>query len=108
MSNALNLDPSTFASEVLASAQPVLLDLWAPWCGPCRQLAPLLEEIATENAARFKIMKLDVEQHPEFASQFGVRGVPTLLFFKHGTVSDQIVGMASKKTILAKLEALAA
>ncbi len=108
MSTAIHLDAATFTSEVLHSDKPVLVDLWAPWCGPCKQIAPLIDEIATENAERFKVTKLDVEQHPEIASQFGIRGIPTLLFFKGGKVSDQITGTASKKAILAKLEALAA
>ena len=106
MSQAIHLDPSAFTTEVLNSEKPVLVDLWAPWCGPCKQLAPLLDEIARENVDRFKITKLDVEKHPEIASQFGVRGIPTLLFFKNGTLADQVVGLSSKKNIVARLDAL--
>ena len=108
MSHPIQLTTATFETEVLKSDLPVLVDLWAPWCGPCRLIAPLIDEIAAETSERFKITKLDIDAHPELASQFGVRSIPTLLFFKNGAVADQLVGAAPKKTILAKLEALSA
>ena len=107
MSHPIQLSAESFNSEVLKSDQPVLVDLWAPWCGPCRLVAPLIDEIAAETSGRFKITKLDIAAHPELAGQLGVRSIPTLLFFKHGAVADQLVGAAPKKAILAKLEALA-
>ncbi len=108
MSHPIQLSAASFDAEVLKSDKPVLVDLWATWCGPCRMISPLIDEIAAETGDRFKITKLDIDAHPELASQLGVRSVPTLLFFKNGVVSDQVVGAVPKKTILAKLEALAA
>ncbi len=108
MSHPIQLSAASFDAEVLKSDKPVLVDLWATWCGPCRMISPLIDEIAAETSDRFKITKLDIDAHPELASQLGVRSVPTLLFFKNGVVSDQVVGAVPKKTILAKLEALAA
>jgi thioredoxin 1 len=102
------INETTFETEVLQSDKPALVDLWAPWCGPCRMIAPIVEEIAVENEGRFTITKLNIDDHPEFASRFGVRSIPTLLFFKDGAVADQIVGAVPKKAIVAKLEALAA
>ncbi len=108
MSHPIALSAASFDAEVLKSDKPVLVDLWATWCGPCRMISPLIDEIAAETSDRFKITKLDIDAHPELASQLGVRSVPTLLFFKNGAVSDQVVGALPKKAILAKLEALAA
>ena len=102
------INETTFETEVLQSGKPALVDLWAPWCGPCRMIAPVVEEIAVEHESRFKITKLNIDEHPEMAGRLGVRSIPTLLFFKDGTVADQIVGTVPKKTIVAKLEALAA
>jgi len=102
------INETTFETEVLQSDKPTLVDLWAPWCGPCRMIAPVVEEIAAENEGRFKITKLNTDEHPQLASRFGVRSIPTLLFFKNGAVADQIVGAVPKKTIVARLEALAA
>ncbi len=108
MNHTTNIDPKTFDAEVVKSDKPVLVDFWAPWCGPCRMMAPALDEIAAANGERFKITKLNIEDHPELASRFGVRAVPTLLFFKNGQVREQVVGAIPKNSILAKLEALVA
>ena len=104
MSKAIQLNASSFDTEVLKSDKPVLVDLWAPWCGPCRMIAPIVEELAEDE--RFKVTKLDTDANPELASQLGVRSIPTLLFFKDGALADQVVGAVSKKVMLSKLEAL--
>lgn len=105
MSNAIHLNAESFDAEVLKSDKPVLVDLWASWCGPCRMIAPVLDEIAASDE-RFKITKVDTDANPELASKLGVRALPTLLFFKDGALADQIVGAVAKKTIVSKLEAL--
>ena len=103
---SINVTETTFRREVSESNQPVLVDFWAPWCGPCRMLGPVLEEIATENEGRFKVAKVNIDEHPSLASAFGVHSVPTMAFVKSGELRDQIVGLASKATLLGKLEAL--
>lgn len=105
MSQAIHLTAANFESEVLKSDKPVLVDLWASWCGPCRMIAPVLDEIA-DSDERFKITKIDTEAHPELASKLGVRALPTLMFFKDGALADQVVGAVPEKVIVSKLEAL--
>jgi len=108
MNQATHIDSTTFQAEVVQSDRPVLVDFWAPWCGPCRMLAPALDEIAATQGERFKVTKLNIDEHPELASRYGVRAVPTLLFFKDGQVRDYAVGTIAKQSILDKLEALTA
>ena len=100
------LTEANFQAEVLSSSQPVLVDFWATWCGPCKTLAPVVEEIATEYQGRVKVAKLDVDTAPAVAQKYGVQAIPTLLFFKDGKVIDQSLGVVSKRDLQAKLEKL--
>ena len=102
----IEVNGTSFETEVLKSEQPVVVDFWAEWCGPCKMLAPMLDEIATENAGRFKVVKVNVDDNPELAAQYRISAIPTLLFFSNGNVTEQSVGAISKKGILARLQAL--
>ena len=100
----ITIDESNWQSEVLESATPVLVDFWAEWCGPCRAIAPILDEMADEMADQLKIAKVNVDERPELANEFSVRSIPTLLVIKSGTVAEQIVGALSKSALKAKVE----
>ena len=107
MKTIIELNETNFATEVLQSNQPVLVDFWAEWCGPCKMLAPALEEIAAEQSGRVKIAKVNVDTSQELAARFGIQSIPTLLYFAGGEVRDQTIGAIPKRAIVSKLEKLA-
>lgn len=102
--NVVQLQDVTFDEEVLKSEVPVLVDFWAPWCGPCRAIAPTIEEVADAYAGRVKVGKMNVDEHTRVASQYQVTAIPTLLVFKKGQVVQQIVGAVAKNRIVQAIE----
>jgi thioredoxin 1 len=100
------LEGESFESEVLQSSLPVVVDFWAEWCGPCKMIAPVLEEVAAEYEGRVKVGKLNVDENRQTALQFGIRSIPTILFFKEGQKVDQLIGAVPKKALKEKFEAL--
>jgi len=106
MAKAIEVTDSTFEQEVLQSTQPVLVDFWAVWCGPCRAVAPVVEEIAGDYEGKLKVMKLDVDNNPRMAVAYGVQSIPTLLVFKSGKEAERIIGAVPKMVIVDKLQSV--
>lgn len=102
--NTVEITDSNFESEVVKSTVPVLVDFWAAWCGPCKALAPAVDAIATEYQGRVKVGKLDVDENGSTSAKFNIRGIPTLLLFKNGQVTEQIVGLVDKSAIAKALD----
>ena len=103
----ININEESFERAVVQSPVPVLVDFWAPWCGPCKMIAPLLDEIARENAETLRVTKVNVDDNPSLLARFGIRSVPTLLVFSDGQLKDTVVGVTSKQNLLSKVAALA-
>ena len=106
MSNATPITDATFQSEVINSSIPVLVDFWAPWCGPCRAVGPVIDEIAAERAGKLKVCKMNVDEEQETAGQFQVMSIPTLILFKGGNVAAKIVGAQAKDKLLSQIDPL--
>ncbi len=104
MSQALEVTDETFEKEVIQSDVPVLVDFWAPWCGPCRMVAPVVDDIAQTYAGRLKVVKLNTDQCPNTAVKYQIMSIPTLLIFKNGKAVDQLVGAQPKQAFVAKIE----
>ena len=102
---ALNITDSNF-QELLAEGKPVVMDFWAPWCGPCKMVGPIIDELATEYEGKVIIGKCDVDENGDVAGEYGIRNIPTVLFFKDGKLVDKQVGSAPKSAYVAKIEAL--
>ena len=104
----VTLTQENFAAEVLQSASPVLVDFWAEWCGPCKMIAPVLDELADEYTGKVKIGKVNIDQHQGIAAEYGVRAIPTLLLFSKGQVTEQMVGLRSKRDLKSSFDRVAA
>ncbi len=100
MADVKQVSDESFDNEVLKNDLPVLIDFWAPWCGPCKAIAPVVEELAKEYAGRLKVVKMNVDDNPQTPSRYGVRGIPNLIVFKGGQVQDQIVGAVPKAQLV--------
>jgi thioredoxin 1 len=106
-SSVIKLDESNFDRELTQDDKPVIVDFWAEWCGPCKMIAPLLDEIAREKAGSVKVAKVNVDENQSLSIKYNIRAIPALLFFKNGQLRDQVTGVASKKDLLNRVDALA-
>ena len=104
MSSAIAVTDASFEQDVLKSDIPVLVDFWAPWCGPCRMVAPVVEEVATQYEGKIKVFKLNTDENPSVAGQYGIRSIPTLMLFKNGDRVDVVVGAVPKTTLRKAIE----
>ena len=104
MGKITEVGDNNFEAEVLQSTVPVLVDFWAPWCGPCKAIAPVVEEIAGEYEGKLKVTKLNVDDHPATAARYGIRGIPNLLILKGGAVKEQIIGAVAKSKLVSAIE----
>jgi thioredoxin 1 len=103
MAEVKEISEALFETEVVKAALPVLVDFWAPWCGPCKMIAPVLKELAEENSARLKVVKVNVDENPDLASRFDVMGIPTMILFKSGQIVDSFTGAMSKQALADKV-----
>jgi thioredoxin 1 len=106
MNQPIHVTDSEFENKVLKSTIPVVVDFWAPWCGPCKMIAPILERISTENDGKVTIAKVNTDENPEWAMKYGIQGIPTLLFIHRGEIIDRIVGANPSAVIKAKVDGL--
>ena len=104
MAEVQQVSDTSFDTEVLKSDLPVLIDFWAPWCGPCKAIGPVVEELAKEYNGRLKVVKMNVDDNPETPSRYGVRGIPNLILFKGGQVADQIIGACAKAQLVKAID----
>jgi thioredoxin 1 len=103
--NVREFTDANFQTEVLQASEPVLVDFWAPWCGPCRQIAPMIEQLATENAGTLKVGKVNIDDNPQFAQEYGVSAIPTLILFHNGQVATKLVGAQPKSRLQQAIDA---
>jgi thioredoxin 1 len=106
-STVIKLDESNFDREVTQTDKPVIVDFWAEWCGPCKMIAPLLDEIAREKAGSVKVAKVNVDENQSLSLKYNIRAIPALLFFKGGQLRDQVTGVTSKRDLLSRIDTLA-